>query len=170
MKLMLKNRPRINTDGHGSGDFFICVYMCPSVVKKFLLFCPLLFTVYSAFSADAPPMPAIIATTNGTRTNHAGVSMCWGVTNVPSNCAPTQFRVWWGCQPGLYDSFQDVGTNQWFKFTNARPGRSYWFSVTASNVCGTNTNFYNEIAFRGMCVNDVDQLLFFNGFSPTNPP
>jgi hypothetical protein len=95
--------------------------------------------------------------------SHAGVVMRWDVTNVLSNCSPTQFRVWWGSQPGLYDCFQDVGTNQWFKFTNAVRGRSYWFSVTASNSCGASTNFLNEIAFRGMCVNGVDELLFFEG-------
>jgi hypothetical protein len=55
------------------------------------------------------------------------------------------FKVYYGRTPGVYDSAIDVGMAVGYDFSNLAPG-TYYFSVTAYDVTGSESPFSNEVS------------------------
>ena len=55
------------------------------------------------------------------------------------------FKVYWGRTPGVYDSAIDVGMAAGYDFSGLPPG-TYYFSVTAYDVSGSESPFSNEVS------------------------
>ena len=60
-----------------------------------------------------------------------------------------EYRIYWGIASGEYDYSRDVGDRTEYKLENLEDGVRYYFSVTAIDFWGNESDFSNEVFTSG---------------------